>query len=241
MKPRFVRIVSIPSTMAWYNRPDVFGHTFEVLDQSPFDYVKIEYEPGVTGWLSLEHCLINPHLQLVPQKENSAMSTTDLQEIPTTLQERIFMQTIIRVLDKSKTKEQFLTACHADVGSLCFTKKDGTYFPIDFEEYSGAVIEKDGELFVSFWSKSPDWDIMLEPEHAVPTTWDQLSTEYELTEANHNVFLVEDESSFIGFEIIETKLFTYSDESRDYVMLYEANKEDLARLNKNFAETGKDE
>lgn len=66
---RFVRVVSVASSIAWYNTPDILGHTFEALDISPFDYVKIEYEPGIFGWLPLESCLINPHLQLVPPKE----------------------------------------------------------------------------------------------------------------------------------------------------------------------------
>lgn len=70
LRPRFVRVVSIPSTIAWYNRPDILGHTFEVFDHSPYDFVKIEYEPDIFGWLSLESCLINPHLQPVPSKEN---------------------------------------------------------------------------------------------------------------------------------------------------------------------------
>lgn len=167
------------------------------------------------------------------------MSTTDLQEIPTTLEERIFMQTTIRILDTSSTKAQFLTACHADVGSLCFTNKDGKEFPVDFEEYSGNVIEKDDELFISFWSKNAEWELMLDPEHAIPATWEQLSTKYTLTEANHNVFLAEDEEFYIGFEIVQIEIFTYSDEMRDYVKLYEAKKEDLDPINRDFANTGK--
>lgn len=167
------------------------------------------------------------------------MSTTDLQEIPDTLEDRIFMGTIIRILNNTRTKDEFYTACHADAGSLCFTNKDGKDFIVDFEQYSGSVIEKDGELFIEFWSKGADWDLMLDPDFAVPTTWDQLSEDYTLTEVNYNVFLAEDEEHFIGFVVDQLELFTYSDEARDYIKLYEAKKEDLVPINQHHAQSGK--
>lgn len=234
---RFVKIVSMPSTIAWYNRPDVFGHTFEVLDISPFDYVKIEYEPGVTGWLSLENCIINPHLQLVPQKENPTMLILPLQDVPTTLEQRVYMSTTIKILDNTLTAQDLREKYHAECGSLLFMRRDGKDFLFDFQEYSGNVEEKDGERFISFWSKDPDWELAREPEYEIPGTWDVLSKEYDLIDTNHNIFLSSNEDVLVPFEITEITLMTYDDQKRDYSTLYIAKQQDLDELNKVYCQT----
>ena len=64
-KIRFVKIAKFTHNLNWWYCRGLVGQTFEVLDVSPNEYVKIGYEEGSCGWLPLDVCEINPHLTLV--------------------------------------------------------------------------------------------------------------------------------------------------------------------------------
>jgi hypothetical protein len=61
--PKFVVITDSPSPIAWFRH--LIGQTFEVLDVSPYGYIKICYDKELQlyGWLPLSCC--RPHLYVV--------------------------------------------------------------------------------------------------------------------------------------------------------------------------------
>lgn len=68
MKPRFVKIVKTTHWLNWWYKYGIIGQTFEVLDVSQWNFVKIEYEKGMFGWLPLDVCEVNPHLRIAKEE-----------------------------------------------------------------------------------------------------------------------------------------------------------------------------
>lgn len=72
MKPRKIRVIKVTHPFNWWDCDEVLNKTFEVLDISEHNYVKIEYEEDRFGWLPLDVCEVNPHIKIAGgvQSEN---------------------------------------------------------------------------------------------------------------------------------------------------------------------------
>lgn len=64
MKPKFVKLVKATHPINWWNRHELLGKTFEVLEVVN-NRAKIEYFEGHFGYVPLEVCEIDPHLKIV--------------------------------------------------------------------------------------------------------------------------------------------------------------------------------
>lgn len=65
MHVRFVKVDKMTQDCNWWNHPDILGKTFEALEISAHNLVRIQYFEGFYGWLPVEVCEVNPHLKLV--------------------------------------------------------------------------------------------------------------------------------------------------------------------------------
>ena len=65
VKIRYVKIVKSTNPINWWYRNGLIGQTFEVLERSIHDSVKIQFDDEKFGWVPLDVCEINPHLRLI--------------------------------------------------------------------------------------------------------------------------------------------------------------------------------